>query len=90
MSKDHLRGGAVRVCMAGLGKVSQGSDRGQHWGPTQPSTQWVQGVMRSGPEADHSPPSSVKIRGTIPPFPNTFSWYGAYIKQWIRLHGMVQ
>jgi len=36
-------------------------------GPTQPLSQWVPGalalgVKRPGPEADHSPPSSAKVK----------------------------
>jgi hypothetical protein len=45
-------------------------------GPTQPPIQWVPGalslvVKRPGREADHSPPSSAKVRmrGAIPPLP---------------------
>jgi hypothetical protein len=44
--------------------------------PTQPSIQWVLqalslGVKRKGREANHSPPSSVKVKNgrVIPPFP---------------------
>jgi hypothetical protein len=53
-------------------------------GPTQPPIQWVPavlslGVKRPGREADHSPPSSAeaRMRGAIPPLPNTSSWRGA-------------
>jgi hypothetical protein len=39
-------------------------------------------VMQPGHEADHSPPSSSVLRlrmfGTVPPFPHTLSWHGAY------------
>jgi hypothetical protein len=53
--------------------------------PTQPPIQWVPGalslrVKRPGCEADHSPPSSAKVKecvGAIPPLPNTPSWRGA-------------
>jgi hypothetical protein len=45
-------------------------------GSTQPPNQWVQGplswgVKRQGREADHSPPSSAKVKesGSIPPLP---------------------
>jgi hypothetical protein len=45
-------------------------------GPTQPSIQWVPGVLslgikRPGRESDHSPPSSggQRICGAIPPLP---------------------
>jgi hypothetical protein len=45
-------------------------------GPTQPPIQWVPGVLslgvkQLGCEADHSPPSSAKVRmcGAIPPLP---------------------
>jgi hypothetical protein len=32
-----------------------------------------------GRDADHSPPSSAKVKtsGTIPPLPHTSSWHGA-------------
>jgi len=53
-------------------------------GPTQPPIQWIPGdislrVKRLWREADYSPPSSaeVKVRGTMPPLPNTSSWRGA-------------
>jgi hypothetical protein len=43
-------------------------------GPTQPPIQWVPvapslGVKRPGHETDHSPPSSTRMRGAIPPLP---------------------
>jgi hypothetical protein len=31
-------------------------------GPTQPHIQWVPGIKRLGPEADHSPPCSAEVR----------------------------
>jgi len=40
------------------------------------------GVKRSGRGADHSPPSSAEVkrmRGAIPPFPNTPSWRGVQL-----------
>jgi hypothetical protein len=52
-------------------------------GPAQPPIQWVPwvfpGVKRPGRAADHSPPSSAKVKntGAIPPLPHTPSWYGA-------------
>jgi hypothetical protein len=46
-------------------------------GPTQPTVQWVQwdispGVKTPGREADHSSPSSAKVKNceVIPPFPS--------------------
>jgi hypothetical protein len=52
-------------------------------GPTQP--QWVPGplslgVKRLGCEADHSPPSSAKVKECMEPYlhsSNTSPWYGA-------------
>jgi hypothetical protein len=56
-------------------------------GPTQTPIQEVPGalsigVKRPGREADHSPPFSaeVKMRGDIPPLPNTPSWRDAQLK----------
>jgi hypothetical protein len=48
-------------------------------GSTQPSIQLVLGVRWPEREAGHSPPSSaeVKMRGAIPPLPNTSSWRNA-------------
>jgi hypothetical protein len=49
---------------------------------------WVPGALslgakRPGREADHSPPSSAgggqRMRGAIPPLPNTPSWRGAQL-----------
>jgi hypothetical protein len=47
-------------------------------GSTQPPTQWVQGAIslgaqRPGCEADHSPPSTAKVKngGAIPPLSHT-------------------
>jgi hypothetical protein len=39
------------------------------WDP--PSLQWVPGVKRAGPEADHSPPSNTQVKkgGATPPLP---------------------
>jgi len=53
-------------------------------GPTQPPIQWVLGALSSGVkwlghEADHSHPSSAKIK-TVRSYtstPNTYSWHGA-------------
>jgi len=53
-------------------------------GPTQPPIQWVSGVLSLGVkrperEADHwlrLIPRS-RMRGAIPPLPNTLSWHGA-------------
>jgi hypothetical protein len=41
--------------------------------------QWVPGAKRSGREAYHSPPlnSKVRLRGAVPPLPQTSSWRGA-------------
>jgi hypothetical protein len=38
-------------------------------GPTQPPIQWLLGALSPGYEADHSPPSSAKVKngGTITP-----------------------
>jgi hypothetical protein len=53
-------------------------------GTTQPLIQCVPGVIsqevkRLGREADHSLPSSAKVKnsGAIPPLPHTSSWLGA-------------
>jgi hypothetical protein len=50
-------------------------------GPTQPSIQWVRGIIspgvkRPGREADYSPPSSAEVKncGAIPPLPHVSSW----------------
>jgi hypothetical protein len=53
-------------------------------GPTQPPIQWVPGVLSLGVkwpccEADHSPPSSAKVKG----------WVELYLHSPIRLHGVV-
>jgi hypothetical protein len=52
--------------------------------PTQSSIQWVPGahspgIKWPGEEADHSPPSSAKVKngGAIPPLPHTSSWHCA-------------
>jgi hypothetical protein len=50
-------------------------------GPTQPPIQWVQGalspgVKRQGHEADHSPPTSAKVKKMcIYPLPHMPSWH---------------
>jgi hypothetical protein len=56
-------------------------------GPNQPPIQWVPGalslgVKQPGCEAENSPPSNaeVKMRGAMPPFPNTPSWRDAQLK----------
>jgi hypothetical protein len=56
--------------------------------PTQPPIQWVPGALSLGVklperEADHSHPHSaeIKMRGAIPPLPNTPSWYCAQLKE---------
>jgi hypothetical protein len=57
-------------------------------GPTQPPIQWVQGslslgVKRPGREADHSPPSSAKVKERVELYlhsPNTPSWHDAQLK----------
>jgi hypothetical protein len=53
-------------------------------GLTQPPMQWVPGavlpgVKQQGHEADHSPPSSAKVknRGAVPSLLHTSSWRGA-------------
>jgi hypothetical protein len=52
-------------------------------GPTQTTIHWVlgaiyPGIKWPGPEADHSPPSSVEVKngGAIPPLPHMSSWRG--------------
>jgi hypothetical protein len=61
-------------------------------GPTQPPIQWVPGalslgVKRPGREADHSLQSSAtsRMRGDIPPLPNTPSWCGAQLRTGMTL-----
>jgi hypothetical protein len=57
-------------------------------GLTQPPIQWVPGalslgVKRPGGEADHSPPSSAKVKERVELYfhsPNTPSWRGAQLK----------
>jgi hypothetical protein len=51
-------------------------------GPSQPPIQWVLGALSpgvkwQGREADHLPPSSVKVKkgGAIPPLPHMSSWH---------------
>jgi hypothetical protein len=48
-------------------------------GLTQPPIQWVPGVKRPGSEADHSPPSSIKMKngGAVLPLPRVSSWHSA-------------
>jgi hypothetical protein len=53
-------------------------------GPTQPPIQWIPvvispGVEQPGCEADHSPPSSAKVKngGAIPPLPHKSSHHSA-------------
>jgi len=65
----------------------------QALGPTQHPIQRVPGALslgvnRSGREAEHSLPSSaeVKMRGAIPPLPNTPSWRGSQLKLHRELH----
>jgi hypothetical protein len=54
-------------------------------GPTQPPIQWVTEALLLGlkwpkREADRSPSSSARMRGAVPPFPNTTSRRGAQLK----------
>jgi hypothetical protein len=57
-------------------------------GPTKPPIQWITGalslrVKRPGSEADHSPPSSAKVKERVEldfHSPNTPSWHGAQLK----------
>jgi hypothetical protein len=57
-------------------------------GHTQPPIQWVPGAIslrmkRSGREADHSPPSSAKVKECVEldlHSPNTPSWCGSQLK----------
>jgi hypothetical protein len=65
--------------------------------PTQPTIQWVLGVLSLGikqprHEANHSCPSSAKVKncGAIPPLPHTYSWCGAKLikNRKIWQHGM--
>jgi len=57
-------------------------------GPIQPPIQWVPGnlslgVKWPGHEADHSHPSSAKVRECVKLYfhcPNTCSWHGAEVK----------
>jgi hypothetical protein len=57
-------------------------------GPTQPAIQWIPGdfslgVKRPGSEADHSPPSSAKIKECVELYlhsPNMTSWRVAHLK----------
>jgi hypothetical protein len=58
-------------------------------GLTQPPIQWIPGglslgVEWPGCEADHSPPSSSKVKECVElylHFPNTLSWCGAQLKK---------
>jgi hypothetical protein len=58
-------------------------------GPTQPPIQWVRGalsleVKRPVREADHSPPSSAKVKEWVELYfhsPNTTSWRGSLLKK---------
>jgi hypothetical protein len=59
-------------------------DSRQALGPSQPLIHRVPGVLslglkQQGPEADHSPPSSVEVLngGTMPPVPLLSTWCGA-------------
>jgi hypothetical protein len=59
-------------------------------GPTQPPIQWVSGDLSLGlkrpwREADHSPPSSTKVKEWVELYlhsPNTSSWRGAQLKKY--------
>jgi hypothetical protein len=61
-------------------------------GPTLPPIQWVPGdlslgVKWPGHEADHSPPSSAKVKECVELYlhsPNTPSWRDAQLKKWHR------
>jgi hypothetical protein len=53
-------------------------------GRTQPPIQWVPGALSPGVkwqgyEADHSRPSSAKVKngGAMPPLPHMSAWYGS-------------
>jgi hypothetical protein len=58
-------------------------------GPTQLPIQWVPGTLsllkkQPGHEADHSPPSSAKVKECMELYlhsPNTPSWHGAQLKE---------
>jgi hypothetical protein len=58
-------------------------------GPTQPPIQWVPGALslgikQPGLEADHSPPSSAKVKEWVELYlhsPNMPVWYGAQLKK---------
>jgi hypothetical protein len=57
-------------------------------GPTQPPIQWLPGALSlrvkwPGHEADHSPPSSAKVKECVQLYihsPNTLPWRGAQLK----------
>jgi hypothetical protein len=72
------RGVGVRVpVVARIFSSPRRSDR--LWGLTQPPIQWVPGVKRPGCKADHSPPTSAKVKTVwiLHPFPHTPSWRSA-------------
>jgi hypothetical protein len=58
-------------------------------GPTQPPIEWVPGALSLGVkwlghEADHSPPSSAKVKECVELYlhsPNTTTWHGAELKK---------
>jgi hypothetical protein len=58
-------------------------------GPTQTPIQWAPGALslgikQLGPEADHSPPSSVEVKEYVELYihsPNMPSWRGAQLKR---------
>jgi hypothetical protein len=68
----------------GKGKIFLFSSLNWLWGPPSllPNGYWglfPRGVKQQGREADHSPPSSAKVKnsGAIPPLPNMSSWHNA-------------
>jgi len=67
----------VSISERGGKSFSSPSHPDRLWGP-ESSIQWVPGapsqsVKQPWREADHSPQSSVKMRGAVPPFPHTSS-----------------
>jgi hypothetical protein len=69
----------------GLGIFLSTTESRMALGPAQPPIQWVPGalslgVKQPGREADHSPPSSAKVKECMELYlhsPNTPSWCGA-------------
>jgi hypothetical protein len=69
-----------RGLIPGMGKIFLSSTASRSaLRPTQLPIQWVLRVKRPGREAEHSPPSSAKVKndGVMPPLPHRSSWHSS-------------